>query len=627
MKITSLALSVSAALVASSAFAQDNLQTQNNEEQEIEKLVVVSSRIAMPLREIATSVSVITKDDIELRGYSNLADVLKVQPAIGVTNTGGAGSTTSLRIRGEEGYRTLVRIDGVDISDPTGTQVGPKLAHLQSSNIERVEILRGSQGLAYGADAGGVINILSGAGSEDLSGNVSAEAGRYGTSNLAADVGGSTDTLDYYISASNYQTDGFNSRTDDTTLDEDGYDNTTLHSRLGWQVNEALKLGLVLRNTDGDGEYDNCFSALGTNDCETEFSQSNLRLTANYDTTLSSHEFAYGKTLVERENFTDGLSSFFTKGNVERLEYIGNNDVSDAHGLVYGLDWEKEVISSSDLSRISKGYYLEYQGQWIENLYVTAGVRHDDNEDFGEHTSVRLSGAYIWTIGDDELKLRSAYGTGFRAPSLSEIDYNNGPWAYSPATDSDLKEETTEGYEVAVEYTQHNGSHYEVVYFDQTITDSLEFDLAGFSGYIQENGEVYSKGIELIADVALTDSLRLNSNYTYNDTEDTTGEQRIRRPKHLANIGVNYQVEKLTVSANVRFVKDFTDSVYDSSIFQSVRVPMDDYQIVDLSARFQANTNLIIFARVENLLDEDYQDLATYYNKGQALNVGVQYQF
>ncbi|MFB1034820.1 MAG: TonB-dependent receptor plug domain-containing protein, partial [Sinobacterium sp.] len=168
MKHTSLALAISTALFAYPIFA-----LETNEENEMEKLVVVSSRIAMPLREVATSVSLVTQQDIDARGYANLTDVLKTQPSISASNSGGIGSTTALRVRGEEGYRTLVRIDGVDISDPTGTQVGPQLAHLQSANISRVEILRGSQGLAYGADAGGVINIYRGSPTDQFSGNVS----------------------------------------------------------------------------------------------------------------------------------------------------------------------------------------------------------------------------------------------------------------------------------------------------------------------------------------------------------------------------------------------------------------------------------------------------------------------
>lgn len=617
MKHTSLALAISTALLASPIFATE--KKAQTEENEIDKMVIVSSRVAMPLREIATSVSIVTQEDIDARGYANLTDVLKTLPSIGATNSGGIGSTTSLRVRGEEGYRTLVRIDGVDISDPTGTQIGPQLAHLQSSNISRVEILRGSQGLAYGADAGGVINVYSRSPSDEFSGNISGELGRYDTRNLAANVGASNEIFDYVIAASDYKTSGFNSRLDDASQDNDGYKNTTIHSRFGYQVSDDLTLGLVLRNNHGLGQFDNCgFGATASNDCESEFNQSNLRADLNYSTDNSNHELAFAKTLVERENFNQGVSSFLTKGNTERLEYLGDTELNADNRFVYGFDWEKESITSANQSRVSKGYYLEYQDEVVENLYLTAGVRHDDNEDFGEHTSFRLSSAYIWQVGADELKLRGAYGTGFRAPSLFEIEYNDGPFAFAPASTTALKEEKTKGYEIAVEYFLAQGSRFEAVYFNQEIDDSIYFDLASFSGYLQDEGQSFSEGVELIAEIKLNDQWQLNVNYSYNDTEDTAGKQRARRPRNVANIGFSYQFDALSVSTNVRMVKDFV---------ANNGVSLDDYEVLDLSAKYQVNKQLTIFARIENLFESEYQDLAAFHTSGEAPHIGLKYQF
>jgi vitamin B12 transporter len=491
-----------------------------------------------------------------------------------------------------------------------------------------VEILRGSQGLAYGADAGGVINIYSGSPAEQFSGNLSGEFGGYDSRNLSANMGANHEDFDYFVAASDYQTDGFNSRLDDPSQDKDGYENTTIHSRLGVQINDDLSLGLVLRNNQGLGQFDNCgFAASASNDCESEFNQSNLRADLNYSTDNSQHELAYAKTLIERENFNQGLSDFLTKGVLQRVEYLGNTQLNQEHQLVYGFDWEKEQISTAEQSRISTGYYFEYQGELLDNLYITAGVRHDDNEDFGEHTSVRVSGAYIWTLGDDEIKLRSAYGTGFRAPSLFEIEYNRGPYAFAPAATTALQEETTKGYEIALEYSTKQGSRFEVIYFDQSIEDSIFFDLAGFSGYLQDLGQSSSEGLELIADVKVSDALRLNLNYTYNQTKDTAGEQRLRRPKNMANIGFDYQIDKLTLSANLRMVQDFVDLVLDETTFESIALPLDNYEVIDISARYRVNTRLTVFARVENLFDKSYQDLAAFNTAGDTPHIGLKYQF
>ena len=617
MKTRYLATAIALACAANIAVA-DTTAADQAKADDIERIVVVSSRVATPLRELATSVTVVTAQDIETRGYATLAEVLRVQPAISVTNSGGVGSITSLRVRGEEGYRTLVRIDGVDISDPTGTQVQPQLAHVLSDNISRVEILRGTQGLMYGADAGGVINIQSGNYKKDLFGSVHAEAGRYDTTNLSAEMGGGQAQYDYYISAADYSTDGFNAQVNDSSADADGYDNTTLHARFGYQANDNLRFQFVARNNDGEGEFDSCgFGDSFSNNCTSSFEQLNLRASVNYQTESSQHELAIANTDIQRENFNQGNSSFLTEGELKRVEYIGRTDIDAQSQIIYGLDWEEESITTADQDRTQTGYYVEYQSEWLDNLFLTAGLRYDDNEDFGEHTSYRVSGAYLWSVANGELKLRSAYGTGFRAPSLFEIEYNRGPFAFAPAADTTLTEETTKGYEIALEYSENSGTRYEIVYFDQKIEDSIYFDLATFSGYLQDIGKATSNGVELIADIVVNDNLIFNANYTYNETEDTAGEQRIRRPKHLANIGFTYQMTQWQIAANMRFVADTIDA----------GVEMDDYQVLDISARYNINEQLTVSARLENALDEDYQDIAAFNTSGSAGYVGMKYTF
>ncbi len=198
-------LSVFTALALAAAMPWQAVAQSTSSKDKLEEIIVTSSRVPMPLREIGTSVSVITEEEISQLGFNSLYDILRTQPGVAVSNAGGAGSPTSLRIRGEEGYRTLMLLDGIDISDTSSPQVGPRIEQLLSSGVQRVEILRGPQGLLYGADAGGVVNITTIAPRDGLGGEVSAEGGRYGTQQFAGNVGGGNDTVDFNLSAADYR--------------------------------------------------------------------------------------------------------------------------------------------------------------------------------------------------------------------------------------------------------------------------------------------------------------------------------------------------------------------------------------------------------------------------------------
>ena len=154
----------------------------------LEEIVSVSSRIERPRQEIGTAVSVLTAEDLAAQGYASIMDALRTLPSVGVSNAGGPGKFSALRIRGEEGFRTRVRIDGIDVSDPSSTQVAPSIEHLVATReLERIEVLRGPQGLIYGADAGGVVDIRSRLPQPGVETRLGFEIGEYGARRVDAD--------------------------------------------------------------------------------------------------------------------------------------------------------------------------------------------------------------------------------------------------------------------------------------------------------------------------------------------------------------------------------------------------------------------------------------------------------
>ena len=602
----------------------ENSDAENSIEEAAEEIIVTSSRIPLPRRQIGTSVSVLDEFDLQAHGNLSLVDVLRQAPAIGSNSNGGIGKTSTLRVRGEEGFRTLAILDGMRLQDPSAPQITTSFEHLLSSGISRVEILRGPQGLAYGADAGGVVNISTRHARSGLDGNVDAQTGAFGTHQLNFNLsGGNSDTqqqgtIDYFLSATDFETDGFNARTSDTALqDDDGYENTTLHGRFGVAFSEQWRLDLTHRNTEASSEYDGCFAGTTVHDCTSDSELSANRLELSYDGELSSQSLSYSSTVSERALYALGSPSFATEGELTRWEYVGSATALQGFDLSWGADHEEALIEGA--GRDNAGIYLEVLSDFSEQLFLTAGVRHDDNDDFGTNTSYRVSGAYLLALSNGAtLKLKSAFGTGFRAPSPYEIAYNAGPFAYPPASVTALLQEESEGWEVGAEY-YFGELHLEAVYFTQDVDNAIDFDLASFSGYLQDIGTSNSRGLELIAEIPLGNSLQLQGNYTFNDTERPDGSPRLRRPEKLLNAGLVYSGadNRLTISGFYRAQADAIDS----------GGAIKDFNVVDLTASYQLSDSIRLYGRVENLFAEKYQEVLGFNTADRAAYAGINFRF
>lgn len=583
-----------------------------------EELLVTASRTATPLQQVGASVSVLDRSDIERLGYVRVQDILRTLPSIQVSSNGVMGSSSALRIRGEEGFRTRILIDGVNLDDSTGPQHAPRIEHLLLADIERIEVLRGAQGMIYGADAGGVVNIITRRAGDGLRGEISHEQGRYGFEQNSAALGYGGDGFRVALHIADVDNDGFNTRTTDTVLqDDDGYENTTRSVNGAFDLGESLTLQGILRSNKSRNDYDGCFQGFSTvHDCRLDYDQFVQRYALNYAADDTRFSVAWQHSRFDRKSYVAGvLDTAFGvfEGEFSEWQLQGGRDFASGT-LSGGVDLKEEVDEQNEAQRDQRAAWLEWQGDLSDGVFFTLGGRHDSSDDFGDFFSHRVTLARVIEMASgDELKVRASHGNGFRLPSLQELRTNAG------AGRPQLEEEFSRGFDIGVEYHDEHGN-VQLTLFRQKITNPIDYSQTLFY-YVQDQGDATSDGIELSGEWAAGD-WRVDANATYNETRAVDGGQRARRPRQLYNLGVSYQVPVLPLALDMQVhrVEDVVDKP-----FGAPRVALDDYTRVDMKATWRLTDQLDFWVRGENLLDDEYTEVLTYNAAGATVHSGFRF--
>ncbi|MFV8783966.1 TonB-dependent receptor plug domain-containing protein [Microbulbifer sp. SA54] len=622
-------LLASAIVASASAFVQTATaeSTVTSVDQTLEQVVVTASRVEIPRAQTAVSVSVLTAVDIEKLGYATLMDVVKTLPGISVSNNGGLGKVSNIYVRGESGSRTLVLLDGVNVADPTNTQVTTQFQHLLASDVERIEVLRGPQGMMYGAGAGGVINIITKRAQKPLELQLSAETGRYNTNRNQVALRGEQAGWNYKLNLSQLDSDGFNARETDSSGERDGYDNRTTSASLGYAFSEQFSVEGQVRQIDADTEFDGC--SVGWNpsdDCEGQYQQKTYQLTAKLNTDGVEHRVTISSQQLERDSLVEGASSNAVAGRIDEWNYSGNWNL-DSGAISWGADLDEQEYEQ-EYEPLDKpesvdlvGLYAEWRGEMAEKVFYMIGYRHDRLED-DDHDSWRISAAVPHLIGDNQkIKYRASASTGFRSPSPFEMTTNldGGVAPVGP--------ETSRGFELGLEYSFAELLQLELVAFRQTVSDAIVYVSglgSGWGAYAQDDGESDSEGYELYLSGKFTDSARWYANGTWLDSTDSAGEQRLNVAQEVYNLGVNYSLldERLSLAGNWRYVAD-RDSL--NPVWGEPALALDSYNRLDLNAKYDFSDRIAFTLRGENLLDEGYREVAGFNTAGAAIYAGVQF--
>lgn len=581
-----------------------------------DEIVVSATRVASSSKDVASSVTVITADDIARKKPQTVVDLLRDVPGVYLVQNGGVGTTANMFIRGAQTEQTLVLIDGVEINDPMSPGRAPFYSNLDVENIARIEILRGAQSCLYGSDAlAGVVSIETVKGEGPASAYVILEGGSFNTFRESAGLSGGSDTMNYSVSLFRYDTDGISAaREEDGNTEKDGHEQSSVATRLGFTPNDVFEIDMTARYIDSESEFDASGGPGG--DAEENISKREsllASLQANVDLFDSVLRQGYRVTMADHERFS---KSAWSDSRFDSRLYKGEwqNDIyiSDASILTIGAEVETEEGETQTIPEVSSDTTSLFAQQMIGMgcLNVAAGLRWDDRENFGDETTYRI--APVCNLNDAGTRIKGTYGTGFKAPSLYQL-YAPAS-TYGPIGNPDLKPEESEGWDAGVEQELCEGRvKAGVTYFRTDYKDMIEFE----SGYVNKT-KVRTSGVEVFADLQAAEDIAVGVSYTYTDAEDRiSGHTLTRRPRNMAVLDMSYDwSDKGNVTVGVLYADDRSDRYYDSSMVTYVDTTLDEYILVNLAASYELNNHLELFARVDNVFDEDYEEVKGYGTPG-----------
>ena len=595
----------------------------------MEEVVVTATRVPTPTEEVGSSITVITAKDIEAKGYTTVKDVLKGTPGLDVVSCGGPGQMTSVFMRGANSYHTLVLIDGVEMNDPTGMNRGFNFSNLTVDNIERIEILRGPQSPLYGADAmGGVINIITKKGEGKPKFYLGSEGGSYDTWREFAGASMGSERVNVSLEASHNSSDGFSSADDDLpgNDEDDKWENTSASARLGFVLSENADLDFIGRFQDGRTHLD--YGGGPYQDVEDYHVEERKVFTRAHAHVFAfdglwEQTLAYGFADHDRKRRDCPYGDSDVDGKKHEISWQNNFYLHETNTLTLGLEYEKEEMDNHeelDESAYTHSVFVQDQIKLGGFSFTTIGLRYDDHEDFGSKTTFRITQAFL--LKDLGTKFKGSYGTGFRAPSLNELYYVS-PWG-GPGGNPDLDPEESEGWDIGIEQSLFNNCMtLGITYFYNDFDDLIIWE----NGYNNVD-EAKTRGIESFIKIMPFDDLSLCLNYTYTDTEDDDGKRLIRRPLHKAGLNTCYRfLKRGTANLDILYVGKRDDKYWPAMAGAAKDIVLDDYILVNLAGSFDICKRLQVFARIENLFDEDYNEAYGYGTAGLSAYGGVKVTF
>ncbi len=563
-----------------------------------ETIIVTATRTEIPLSDAIVPVTVITREDIELSLATDLAELLRFQAGIDIGRNGGPGQATSVFLRGTESNHTLVLMDGVRINP--GTLGGAAVQHIAPEIIEHIEIVKGARSALFGTDAiGGVINIITRR-ADAAYFETAIGAGSFDTQSGFVSTGNRGDNGDFGVTLDWQDTAGFAPRTDSDI--ERGYDNLSANL---YGARRFGKSEISLRHwqTQGNIEYLDFFLTPVDQDFK------NSTTAVELDTRIGDRGISKFIASFMQDDISQNQSDDFVKSDRISVDWQYSH-AFERHTLTGGLFAVDENASTlsfgSGFDEDTEVRAAFIQDQWSHERHKTfVGLRFTDHETFGNQTTWNAEYAYklsdYWTIN-------AGLGHAFRAPDATDRFGFGG----NPVLDPELANEAQFG----LRYAPGSGHKVNIEFYRNDIEDLIEFDLQTFE--LRNIAQAEIRGVQVGYEYR-GDRFVVHTEVVKQSADDAaTGNRLLRRAEESASLSYTQDIGAHRVGLALIASGDRED-------FGGVK--LDGYLLANLTAQFSIGQAWALHARIENLLDTDYQTAASFRMQGRGGFVELKYRW
>ena len=579
---------------------------------EVKEIIVKGARIDTSEDNFGSSIFILDSEEIRLRGIRSAIDAISFSPGVTTKKNGSFGGVGSVRIRGASSSQTLVLIDGIPVNDASSPGGGYNFEYLDTSNIDRIEVLRGSQSTLWGSDAiGGVVNIYTKS-AEKNSINLLSEIGSFGLRKINSELGIASNNSKFLFLVDDTSLDGI-SKADkkDGNIEKDGFETNSYSFKGDIDLNNIQIKGL-LSYIKSDVEYDSFGFVTGVQDGDersiTEEFIGNLTIKFNLFDDKLVNTFSVNQSDISRDYFTNDNLTFGADGERKLYRYQGNIGSGGFNKIAFGLEKEESSVNADKLSIDS--YFFLYQFQPIKDLVISAGIRNDDNKGFNSKTTRKISAAYRVF---DNLSIKTSWGEGFKVPTIFQTTFF---CCGAESANTNIRPEESTSYDLGFDFSLKDKFSFSLVYFKKDINDQINFSF-GLGGY--ENIDfVESDGFEVSANSEITEEINLYLNYSYIDSIDGRGQRLINIPKDSGELALTYNSSfNLSGSLTIKY-NGSEISTYGN---------LDSWSRADINLFYKLNKFSEVYFRVENLLDKNYQQVFGYGTPDRSGLIGVKVNF